>query len=327
MSSPCSEVYSPPLTGRPLLTALVMDLSLYYANVNGLRGRRLPAYTKESPKLLLLQVRELFPDALLFTETHLAPEETYTIRGYYGFYQYRDAPEVVQHRGGTAVYVKSSLVARRIPLPPHLQDTEAVHVQVRYHGSDINLVSLYSRPTDPLPADALRYFSSLPKMILCCDLNARHTDFGDVTVNTKGNALVRLLGTVPLSALPLPGFTFFRAVGDDTHLSTPDYVLISTDVNQYRRDPVILDAINSDHLPILSSFCFPRPDRPRPPKQSFLNYNRTDWTAYKALVKDGLAVLPQTALTCDAHIEGEVAAISSLLQESITNTTLRQFRR
>ena len=143
----------------------------------------------------------------------------------------------------------------------------------------------------------------------------------------KGNALVRLLGTVPLSVLPLPGFTFFRAIGDDTHTSTPDYILISADVIQYRRDPVILDAINSDHLPILSSFCFPRPDRPHPPKRSFLNYNKTDWVAYKALVKDGLALLTQSALNSAAHIESEVAALSSLLQESITNTTPRQYMR
>lgn len=59
------------------------DLTVYYANVNGIR----PSFDPEQPKersVLKLQVARLRPDVLVLSETHLREDEDFVIRGYYG---------------------------------------------------------------------------------------------------------------------------------------------------------------------------------------------------------------------------------------------------
>lgn len=106
-------------------------------------------------------------------------------------------------RGGVAIYVRDTLVARRMDLPAHLTHLQMVHVELIWHQNVLNLFGMYVGPREDLPVAALQYVAILPKAILCGDLNARHTAFGDHACNPKGNVLIGVLEAEALSALPI----------------------------------------------------------------------------------------------------------------------------
>jgi len=100
-----------------------MDLKILTVNIPGLRFK----------KAFRTLVHSLKPHILCISETHLAPQATYGIKGYYAFYHNRTGRLICNNRGGAALYVRSDLIATGYPIPAHLLDgVEAVAVTLTH---------------------------------------------------------------------------------------------------------------------------------------------------------------------------------------------------
>ncbi|GFT66249.1 probable RNA-directed DNA polymerase from transposon X-element [Trichonephila clavipes] len=192
------------------------------------------------------------PDLLLLQETHLRPEHSFGIPNYICYRN--DRTNSVRGWGGTAILIKRNISHFHVPTPPLLTGVEATLVALTPTDQEPFLVaSIYAPPNlnyRNLSADLDALFKIFNTAIVAGDYNAKHTSWGCVSSDPRGNYLLRYITNNKLDLIAPPTPTRY---GIDS-ASTLDYALIKN-LNW----PCIADSLaelSSDHNPI--RFYFPR---------------------------------------------------------------------
>ena len=134
------------------------------------------------------------PDVLLMAEHGLSTRHKLDIRGYLTFRQNGG-----DGRRGTAILVRDSLDCERLIIETGAIENTAVKIR-RVGGATLTVVSLYRRPLSTMTEADLEPLIDLANrggLVIGGDLNARHTYWGDNTVNTAGRCLRRFLMMSP----------------------------------------------------------------------------------------------------------------------------------
>jgi exonuclease III len=116
------------------------------------------------------QLQDLHIDVALFSETHLKPQERFSIQNNY-FYRNDRQPG---RKGGSAVAVRKGIPHSHVDLPP-LVSVEATGVCVPIGNNEILLLAVYKSPGHTWSnADIAELLNLRHKCILAGDLNAKH---------------------------------------------------------------------------------------------------------------------------------------------------------
>lgn len=188
------------------------------------------------------------PDALLVAETKLAPLHKLGFAGYEIFRQNR----VGGRGGGTAVFVRNTLVSDRISLNLGSIENTAVRVK-KADGSYMVLLSMYLRPQDTLSLADLEPLDNLAlsnEVIVGADLNAKHSQWGGNAINDSGRVLHDfLVGCGHLSITPTLEPT--RVSG--TSRSYIDLFITSPSLSNYGGSMVQIKTLDyeSDHKAVM----------------------------------------------------------------------------
>lgn len=232
-----------------------------YARIGFLNAQGFPS----KKNILLSTATELKLSVLCLAETWLRPSATLSLPELHCFS--RPRPILTgryQARGGVAILVHHSLPATPFALPPALQVYETVAAEVSFPTTGkIVFLSAYFPPGEDIPAEFLRFVSSLPKAILCGDLNARHQELDDHESNAAGRQLKAQLDAFPsLHRISVPIPSCHTHVG----FSNPDHIIITSSLIPALCGPVnVQDALHtgSDHDLLLAEFDIAVPERLR----------------------------------------------------------------
>ncbi|GFU22714.1 hypothetical protein TNCV_762901 [Trichonephila clavipes] len=206
----------------------------------------------------------------LLKETHLKPEHSFSIPNYICYRN--DRTNSVHGWGGTAILIKINISHFHVHTPPLLTGVEATLVALTPTDQEPFLVASIYAPPNPnyrnLSADLDTLFKNFNTAIVAGDYNAKHTSWGCVSSDPRGNYLLRYItnNKLDLIAPPTPTRNGFDSA------TTLDYALIKN--LNWPCTAESLAELSSDHNPI--RFYFPRtPKFEIPPPQ--LN---TTWSIF-----------------------------------------------
>ncbi|GFX36543.1 RNA-directed DNA polymerase from mobile element jockey [Trichonephila clavipes] len=156
--------------------------------------------------------------------------------------------------GGTAILIKRSIPHFHFPTPTLLTGVEATLVALTPSDQEPFLVASIYAPPNPnyrnLGADLDGIFKIFKSAFLAGDFNAKHTSWGCVNSDPRGNYLLRYITNNNLDLIAPPTPTRY---GTDS-ASTLDYALIKNLIWPCTADSI--PDLSSDHNPV--RFYFPR---------------------------------------------------------------------
>ena len=189
------------------------------------------------------------------------------------------------HPGGGHSWGVAILVQESYPHTRHVLRTTLPAVAIRLHLDRLYTVCcLYLPPNETISRDALEdLLQQLPRpFFLLGDFNARHTCWGDTSVNARGRLIESLLLNSRVDILNDGKPTHFHF--QTNTLSHVDLSIISSDIAGRFLWQIGRDLYNSDHFPILLKHinvprfqqCFPR-----------YIIDKADWTLFTSLAVTG----------------------------------------
>ncbi len=186
-------------------------------------------------------------DIALISETHLIG---YTnLSKFRNYINYCANHPSNQHRGGSAVIIKSSLPHHNLGAYTTNSIQTAV-VAVRFNHYDVNVGSIYCPPRcTPNDSEFINVFISLcSRWIIGCDFNAKHLTWGSRLTSPRGRSVQRALNSTNGFAMPPGGPTYWPA--DFTKLpDTTDFFAVKEIHMRNLQSSCIVD-LGSDHLPV-----------------------------------------------------------------------------
>ncbi|GFY15052.1 probable RNA-directed DNA polymerase from transposon X-element [Trichonephila clavipes] len=192
------------------------------------------------------------PDLLLLQETHLRPENSFSIPNYICYRNNRT--NSARGWGGTAILIKRNISHFHVPYPTLLTGVEATLVELtRTDQEPFLVVSIYVPPNPNyrnLGADLDALFQIFNTAMVAGDYNAKQTSWSCVSSDPRGNYLLKYITNIKLDLTAPPTPTHY---GIDS-ASTLDYALIKNLNWPCTADS--LAELSSDHNPI--RFYFPR---------------------------------------------------------------------
>ncbi|GFX59855.1 putative RNA-directed DNA polymerase from transposon BS [Trichonephila clavipes] len=167
------------------------------------------------------------PDLLLIQGTHLRPEPSFSIPNFPNYICYmNDRTNSVRGWGGTAILIKRNISHFHVPTSPLLTGVEATLVALTPTDQEPFLVASIYVPPSPnyrnLSADLDTLFKIFKTAIEAGAYNAKHTSWGCVSSDPRGNYLLRYIPNNKLELIAPPTPTLY---GFDS-ASTVDYALI-----------------------------------------------------------------------------------------------------
>jgi hypothetical protein len=134
------------------------------------------------------QLRDLYADVALSSETHLKPHERFSIPNFH-FYRTDRYPG---RKGGTAVAVRKGIPYNHVDLPL-LVSVDATGVCIPIGNSEILLAAVYKSPGRAwCDADITELLSFRPISILAGDLNGRNPFWNSALSNPSGDKFLQL---------------------------------------------------------------------------------------------------------------------------------------
>lgn len=190
-------------------------------------------------------------DVALVTETWLTNVDTLPSSD---FQCYRvDRSE--QRGGGVAIFVKRSIQHSLLPvIRTRLIENVGISVKL-LNGNEVKIYCIYfpggtssDLKKDFFKRDLRQLFSTSGEFLLGGDLNCRHKDWGCIRANCWGNLLTQFPHFFPINILFPPSPTFFPA---GSHGSPSVLDLFFTNMSCQLVNPISIDALSSDHNPVL----------------------------------------------------------------------------
>ena len=186
-------------------------------------------------------------DIALIAETHLTVRSHAKIHGYELYTC--DHPSSHAH-GGSAIYIKNSIVHHVISQfqQAHIQ---AACISTRLHcGTTVNVASIYSPPKHSIKTEQYcELMSHLgEKWIIGGDFNAKHQSWGSRTNTSKGNELYRAINIHNAASVSSGQPTYWPT--DTSKL--PDCIdfFVMKNVSSLYTDASTINDLSSDHIPI-----------------------------------------------------------------------------
>lgn len=288
------------------------QLRIVAHNVNGL-------LTNKNDVENFLNVEKI--DILLLSETHLLPEQYFSVLNY-DFYR-SDHPSE-NSWGGAGLLIRSHL-KHYLGLQRVSPSIQAVGVVVDTKNGPVHIASIYSPPRHNIKKDEYEsFFSELgPRFILGGDFNAKNTRWGSRLNTTKGRQLL------------LAGFERgcdFHSDGKPTFWPSdpakkPDVIDFWVTKN-FSRDVLEVGSIDDyvDHSPII--LVLHDAALKKTVNQSLTN-DKTDWEKFRDMLKSKIKI---KAIASVEALEEEVKVLTENIREAaIVATppriiTYREFR-
>lgn len=248
----------------------------------------------------------------LVNETHLQPDDKFTTRNYTSY----RADRQDRRGGGVAIIIHKSIKHHVVDLPV-LNRLEAVAIKVSIRGRTITLISAYNPPGN-IDTNDLETILSLPySLVIAGDLNAKHTDWNCRVSNQSGIKLRELFYNsnnafeilAPISPTHIP----------DQLNHEPDILDIALIKNvQHNLTINTLNALDSDHLPVLLNFNH-RIEHAEP--RTFLNYQNANW---EKLEKDIHDSIQPANITTNEELNSTVNNLTATIQKAIRDNIPRK---
>lgn len=137
---------------------------------------------------LELFIKDNKANIVFLSETHFKKQNIFKINNFNVFKQCRHH----KNGGGTAILLNNKIKYKN--LKTFNNTFEAISIDVFLNGNGIRLISMYIPPHSNITAnDLITLFNVEIPIILGGDLNARHTNFGDISNNRIGTITYNFL--------------------------------------------------------------------------------------------------------------------------------------
>ena len=251
-------------------------LALLQLNINSITNKH------EELKLL---VTELQPDIITIQETKLKKHnKTPQIPTYSAIRTDRANGK----GGGLLTYIKHNITFSDTKIPNFINpiNTELQIIQLHItHKKIYTIANIYIPPRNTTSPDhatsdaditsCIQYITNLPNSIISGDINAHSPIWHSHTTDHRGDLIADLLGNSDHITLNTNTHTRLPFAANQRPTS-PDITSITT--NLYNRTHwETLNALNSDHLPILTTINTRTNFRLQQNRQTYTNYNKANW--------------------------------------------------
>ena len=251
-------------------------LTLLQLNINSITNKH------EELKLL---VTELQPDIITIQETKLKKHnKTPQIPTYSAIRTDRANGK----GGGLLTYIKHNITFSDTKIPNFINpiNTELQIIQLHItHKKIYTIANIYIPPRNTTSPDhatcdaditsCIQYITNLPNSIISGDINAHSPIWHSHTTDHRGDLIADLLGNSDHITLNTNTHTRLPFAANQRPTS-PDITSITT--NLYNRTHwETLNALNSDHLPILTTINTRTNFRLQQNRQTYTNYNKANW--------------------------------------------------
>ena len=251
-------------------------LTLLQLNINSITNKH------EELKLL---VTELQPDIITIQETKLKKHnKTPQIPTYSAICTDRANGK----GGGLLTYIKHNITFSDTKIPNFINpiNTELQIIQLHItHKKIYTIANIYIPPRNTTSPDhatcdaditsCIQYITNLPNSIISGDINAHSPIWHSHTTDHRGDLIADLLGNSDHITLNTNTHTRLPFAANQRPTS-PDITSITT--NLYNRTHwETLNALNSDHLPILTTINTRTNFRLQQNRQTYTNYNKANW--------------------------------------------------
>lgn len=221
--------------------------------------------------------------------------------------------------GGVAIVVRKGVSHEVLPeIGTELIENLGVNVKL-HNNMNINIYSCYfpGGSAGPSGIKKAQFRSDLKKLsrirgkyILGGDFNCRNQAWGCLRANCWGNILHDLISTNHFSIVYPPEPTLIP-VSSSANPSVLDYFI--TNVPEKLSAALTLDRLNSDHLPVFTTFN----SGYLPTENLKYDYKNTNWSSFKRFVNDNVNCLIGAPLENIDDIEHLIFEFTAVLQNAI----------
>ena len=258
-------------------------------------------------------------DIAAVTETHLNPGHKLWIPDYIPITLER----TYARKGGVAVLVHHLTNFRILP-SFHTTYVEAIGVEIDTSAGPVAFAAFYcpkqckiqDGSQSKLKNDIGKLTRRYPKFIIAGDLNARHSLWGNQSINKNGRVLAEDLQSGHYVVIHPETPTFYSASGAG---STLDIIL--SNLPEFCSTPEAITDLRSDHLPVVFKLEFDVINRQRKKRH---NYHRANWPLFQQQVEDRVEDNPvlEAVDYIDAVLQHLEDSIIEARNQSIPNTAV-----
>lgn len=251
------------------------SFTLIQWNINGLKCH--------NNELTLLKCNYK-PSIIALQETHLKPNEEFKLRGFKVIRKDHDNSSSNENaRLGIALLIHLSIYSEEIILNTNLQAI-AVKTTSAFMSHPITIANLYFHPDEtPTKQEIIHLINQLPKpYIICGDLNAHSTTWGDNRICSKGKTMEKVLEEIPsIALLNNPTKKTFYSTAHQS-FSAIDLTLASRSISSKIQWDTHDDLCGSDHFPVIS--IIENTKTLEYEEQDIWLYERADWVKYQSSI-------------------------------------------
>lgn len=215
------------------------------------------------------------PIAFCFQETNLRPNDSFTIRGYNGYFKNRQTNR--RASGGVAIFVSTLVESTEIPIQSNL---EVIAISL-HTKNPLCICNIYLPDSSNLLLNDLNnIIRQLPKPFLFLgDFNSRNPIWGSNYTDTRGKIVENFLENDQIILLNTGEPTRHNVANNS--FSAIDLSISSATLAPKTKWKVLIDYNCSDHWPISIQLLDQSPLIPFPPKWNTKNPN---WALYSDLL-------------------------------------------
>ena len=201
--------------------------------------------------------------------------------------------------GGLLSYIKNDITFTQLATPNNINtektEIQAIKIHLTKHKK-LHIINLYIPPRDTnnpnhQQEDAdittcFQYIDTLPRTIITGDINAHHNTWHSPTIDHRGiliNNLIQNSNHIILNT-NTPTRTSTNINNQDT---SPDITTITTEIYRHATWNT-LHALNSDHLPILTTLNTKTKYKIAQYRNSYTNYKKADWKQFTQDIENTL---------------------------------------
>jgi hypothetical protein len=281
-TTPDPHLQPPVLTPKP-----IKNLHILQININGISN-------KIDELRALINLEKI--DIVTVQETKLRPKtKTPTVNNFTAIRTDRAHKD----GGGLLTYVKNDITFTDIKIPQtiNVQTTEIQDVRIHLsNNKTLDIINLYIPPRDtrdPNHANSdndittcMTYILNRDRTILTGDINAHHPLWYSPMTDHRGTLIADLINNS--TQLTLNTNTPTRIpTAQNQRPTSPDITTVTDSIYRHAHWTT-LDALNSDHKPILTRLNTKTNFRLTQNRTSYTNYHKADWTKFTEHIEDAL---------------------------------------
>ena len=227
-------------------------------------------------------IKEHNPDILAISETKLTKKHKLFFENYKIIRNDRKN----KGGGGTALFVHKKIECTQISTPPNLEVLELSIVCIRLAKKKLYIISSYAAGSSNIKINndlnilckKLKLENPENSFIIIGDLNSKHTNWNNSSINYRGSQLNNWLceNEIKYNCILLNSQI-------PTLYNCNSYIDIALVKNMPNCNIEVLNEFNSDHLPVLVTVNEIPVDHE--PGKTFLNYSKANWSKFRTIIE------------------------------------------